>query len=154
VEKVELAVMAELMLRGAQTEGELRGRASRMEPIADLNVLRSILDSLRAKRLVLDLTPPGRGQIISHALYELDELERLKEKCSAVSGNFEGSTAATSREASHGATATTDRAHRLEDDLRSLREEVAELRHELQSLTEIQRQQAVAISDLRTSLGG
>src|SRR5687767_14727027 len=30
VNKVELAVLAELLLRGAQTEGELRGRASRM----------------------------------------------------------------------------------------------------------------------------
>ena len=36
VEKVELAVMAELLLRGAQTVGELRGRAARMEPIKDL----------------------------------------------------------------------------------------------------------------------
>ena len=40
VDKVELAVMAELLLRGAQTEGELRGRAARMEPIADLAALR------------------------------------------------------------------------------------------------------------------
>ena len=47
VEKVELAVMGELLLRSAQTEGELRGRASRMEPIADLNALRGILQSLR-----------------------------------------------------------------------------------------------------------
>src|SRR5262245_42187148 len=44
VDKVELAVMAELLLRGAQTEGELRGRASRMGPIADLNALRGILE--------------------------------------------------------------------------------------------------------------
>jgi len=36
VDKVELAVVAELLLRGSQTEGELRGRAARMEPIADL----------------------------------------------------------------------------------------------------------------------
>ena len=36
VSKVELAVMAELLLRGPQTEGELRARASRMEPLADL----------------------------------------------------------------------------------------------------------------------
>jgi uncharacterized protein YceH (UPF0502 family) len=36
VNKVELAVMAELLLRGSQTEGELRGRAARMEPIADV----------------------------------------------------------------------------------------------------------------------
>src|SRR5262249_31356797 len=39
VEKVELAVMAELLLRGAQTVGELRGRAARMEPIKDLGEL-------------------------------------------------------------------------------------------------------------------
>src|SRR5262245_58448388 len=31
---VELAVLAELLLRGAQTEGDLRARASRMDPIA------------------------------------------------------------------------------------------------------------------------
>src|SRR5687768_1225314 len=31
VSKVELAILAELLLRGPQTEGELRGRAGRME---------------------------------------------------------------------------------------------------------------------------
>ena len=41
VDKVELAVLAELLLRGPQTEGELRGRASRMEPIDDLDALRA-----------------------------------------------------------------------------------------------------------------
>ena len=35
VTKVELAVLAELLLRGPQTEGELRARASRMEPLED-----------------------------------------------------------------------------------------------------------------------
>jgi uncharacterized protein YceH (UPF0502 family) len=34
VEKVELAVIAELLLRGEQTLGDLRGRASRMDKIA------------------------------------------------------------------------------------------------------------------------
>ncbi|HPP53849.1 MAG TPA: DUF480 domain-containing protein, partial [Thermoguttaceae bacterium] len=34
VDKVEAAVMAELLLRGPQTEGELRAHASRMEPLA------------------------------------------------------------------------------------------------------------------------
>ena len=52
VEKVEMAVMAELLLRGAQTVGELRGRAARMEPIKDLADLRPVLDSLVAKGLV------------------------------------------------------------------------------------------------------
>src|SRR5438067_413973 len=43
VEKVELAVLAELLLRGPQTEGELRSHASRMEPIADLDALRTVI---------------------------------------------------------------------------------------------------------------
>jgi uncharacterized protein YceH (UPF0502 family) len=39
VTRPELAVLAELLLRGAQQLGELRGRAARMEPIADLAAL-------------------------------------------------------------------------------------------------------------------
>ena len=46
VTKVELAVIAELLLRGAQTEGDLRSRASRMEPLPDLPALQSVLESL------------------------------------------------------------------------------------------------------------
>ena len=49
VDKAELAVMTELLLRGAQTLGELRGRAARMEPIADIGALQPIVDSLRRK---------------------------------------------------------------------------------------------------------
>jgi len=78
VDKVELAVMAELLLRGPQTEGELRGRAARMEPIADLSALRPILASLKTKGLVLPLTPEGRGHVVSHALYPPRELEALR----------------------------------------------------------------------------
>jgi hypothetical protein len=78
VDKVELAVMAELLLRGAQTEGELRGRAARMEPIADLNVLRGVLNSLKSKRLVIAVTPEGRGHVISHNLYQPRELEKVR----------------------------------------------------------------------------
>lgn len=78
VDKVELAVMAELLLRGTQTEGELRGRAARMEPIADVAALRPVLDSLKAKGLVISLTPAGRGHVVTHALYEPRELEKQK----------------------------------------------------------------------------
>ena len=50
VGKVEMAVLGELLLRGPQTEGELRTRASRMEPIDDLDQLRQVLrPSGRAK---------------------------------------------------------------------------------------------------------
>jgi uncharacterized protein YceH (UPF0502 family) len=78
VDKVELAVMAELLLRGAQTEGELRGRASRMEPIPDLTTLRAVLASLKSKGLVIALTPEGRGHVVTHALYEPRELEKVR----------------------------------------------------------------------------
>ena len=78
VDKVELAVMTELLLRGDQTVGELRGRASRMEPIADLAALRPVLDSLKARGLVVALTPDGRGHVVTHALYRPRELEVLK----------------------------------------------------------------------------
>ena len=78
VEKAELAVMAELLLRGEQTVGELRGRAARMEPIPDINALRPVLKSLMDKELVVELTPEGRGQVVSHALYRQPEFDELR----------------------------------------------------------------------------
>jgi uncharacterized protein len=78
VDKVELAVLAELLLRGAQTEGELRGRAARMEPIKDLADLQPVLASLEAKQLVTHLTPPGRGSVVSHTLYLDREMEKIR----------------------------------------------------------------------------
>ena len=68
VGKVELAVMAELLLRGPQTEGDLRARASRMEPIADLPALQTILEALATRGLVTYLSPPGqkRGVVVTH----------------------------------------------------------------------------------------
>jgi uncharacterized protein YceH (UPF0502 family) len=79
VDKVELTVLAELLLRGAQTEGELRGRASRMEPIDDLDQLRAVLKRLAERRLVVYLTPEGRrGTVLTHGFHATGELERLR----------------------------------------------------------------------------
>jgi len=78
VDKTEIAVMAELLLRGEQTVGELRARASRMEPIAGLSELRPILQALDDKRLVVSLTPEGRGQMITHGLYPDRELQESR----------------------------------------------------------------------------
>ena len=46
VETPALVVLAELMLRGPQTAGELRGNASRMQPIESLDALQAVLVSL------------------------------------------------------------------------------------------------------------
>lgn len=78
VDKTELAVMAELLLRGAQTLGELRGRAARMEKIPGISDLRPIVDSLCQKGLIVYLTPPGRGCVVTHALYQEHELEKIR----------------------------------------------------------------------------
>jgi hypothetical protein len=58
----ELAVMAELMLRGPQTLGELRGRAGRMHALETLEAVKTILCDLAARdpALVRQL-PPAPG---------------------------------------------------------------------------------------------
>ena len=60
VEKPQIAVLAELLLRGPQQPGELRGRASRMVPIESLGTLAEILGPLLEAKLVVRLDPtPG-----------------------------------------------------------------------------------------------
>ncbi len=74
VTRAELAVMGELLLRGAQQLGELRARADRMEPIADLAALKPIVEGLVARGLVIELTPAGRGQMVTHGLGQAGEV--------------------------------------------------------------------------------
>ena len=49
-----------------------------MEPIADLSALKPIVDELVQSGLMIELTPPGRGQIVSHNLYPREELDGLR----------------------------------------------------------------------------
>lgn len=78
VGKEELAIIGELLLRGEQTEGDLRGRASRMDPITDLDALRRHLDSLAARGLVVWLSPPGRGRMLTHGLLPPEKLDKVR----------------------------------------------------------------------------
>jgi uncharacterized protein len=79
VGKTELAILAELMMRGPQTEGDLRVRASRMDDIADLDVLKSLLDPLVARHLVVYLTERDRrGAMLTHGFHPPEELEAAK----------------------------------------------------------------------------
>jgi uncharacterized protein YceH (UPF0502 family) len=78
-DKVELAVLAELLLRGPQTEGELRTRASRMEPIDDLDALRGVLRPLVQRNLVVYLTPEDRrGAVLTHGFHDPQEIPHLR----------------------------------------------------------------------------
>jgi uncharacterized protein YceH (UPF0502 family)/predicted enzyme related to lactoylglutathione lyase len=86
VRPVELAVITELMLRGAQALGELRARAARMEAIEDLAALKPIVADLVARTLMIELTPAGRGQIVSHNLYPPSELADLRSQHAGPAG--------------------------------------------------------------------
>jgi hypothetical protein len=164
IDKVELAVMAELLLRGDQTVGELRARASRMEPIADLTALRPVLDSLRAKGLVISLTPEGRGHTVTHALYRPQELERLKAQYGpgraqpvAADGPEDDLPAASPSAPSAttaGAVAATPAGGGSQREIAELRAQIAQLRGELENLgAEFQRMQE-EFRRLQMELGG
>jgi uncharacterized protein YceH (UPF0502 family) len=125
VDKVELAVMAELLLRGAQTVGELRGRAARMEPIADVGTLMPVLRSLMDKNLVVALTPEGRGQTVTHALYPDEEMRRIR------AAHNERPLSPPSEPAAESA---TGRAPGRDNDLQMLRDQVQQLQEVVDSL--------------------
>ena len=70
IEKPQLAVLAELLLRGPQQPGELRGRASRMAPIESLAALAEVLAPMLEAGLVvrLDPSPGSRAERYAHTL--------------------------------------------------------------------------------------
>ena len=133
VDKYELAVMTELLLRGDQTIGELRGRAARMESIADLDALKPIIQSLVGKGLVVELTPGGRGQVVTHTLYSEREMNQLQEQ---FAGDAATQTSAPSRPSTADASAArTPTAPAVDkDDFVALQVEVAELRELVEKL--------------------
>lgn len=120
VKAPEIAVLTELLLRGPQTIGELRTRASRMHPFKDVSEIQPVIDQLVSKELVFPLTPPGRGQQFTHLVYEEDELARVKDR-GLQSVSDAPSTATTKVPAASS----------------SLDTEVAELKGQLQMLTEV-----------------
>jgi uncharacterized protein YceH (UPF0502 family) len=77
----ELAVLAELLVRGPQTQGELRGRASRMHAMETLDVVRDMLRALaeRPEPLVKQIPPsPGSRaeryvQLLAPDLHDVGE---------------------------------------------------------------------------------
>jgi len=125
VDKFELAVMAELLLRGAQTLGELRGRAARMEPIAGISDLRPIIDSLHSKGWIIYLTPPGRGCVVTHALYQEQELAKVR----AEHGNVNVAVPVSTLQPASSDVESADAS-----EVNSLRAEIAALRKELKEM--------------------
>lgn len=111
----ELAILCELMLRGPQTVGELRGRGERMHKFADLSEVESVLESL------VERTPPLVSRL------PLQPGRKEPRYCQLFSGEPDLSELAAQMEA-RGAGADGEKIARLEQELSELREEVASLR--------------------------
>ncbi len=141
VDKVELAVMAELLLRGEQTVGELRARAARMEPISGIDQLRPVLQSLMDKKLVISLSPEGRGQIVSHGLYKDREMADLQSRAASMAAASAAETPAggsRSERAAGGAPPyEKSELQEMRAELQQLREEVAEMKGFLEEVRKL-----------------
>jgi hypothetical protein len=171
VDKVEIAVMGELLLRGAQTIGELRGRAARMEPIRDLAELLPVVQSLIDRGLVVSLTPEGRGQVVTHALYQPREMERLAEQYRGAQAGQAAAPAAprptgaarpaasTATPGGLSATAPQDEqapgqtAEALRREIQELRDQVAQLRCDLDEITIVVERTGDQLGRLKDELG-
>ncbi|HWG42548.1 MAG TPA: DUF480 domain-containing protein [Gemmataceae bacterium] len=147
VSKVDLAVLCELLLRGPQTEGELRSRASRMEPIDDLDALRNVLRPLVERKLVVYLTAEERrGAMLTHGFHDPRELERLRSRI--VAEPVPAAVAESPRLAVPEAASARDdeRLSELESELATARNDMAALKQTVADLQEELRQ-------LKQSLG-
>lgn len=170
VDKEELAVVAELLLRGEQTIGQLRGRAARMEPIEGVPQLRPILDRLHTKGLLEYLTPMGRGCLVTHTLFQPEEMEKRRREHQAgqtASAPAPPTPAAiqdpapqghpfpqqhADQASSRGRTSEgrADEVQSLRAAVGSIREQVAELREQFESTTGQLRHE---LDDLKRQLG-
>ena len=134
--------MIELLLRGSQTVGELRGRAARMEPIDDIAALRPILNALIDRGLVISLTSEGRGQIVTHALYLEREMDKVRSEIgSMATASPDESLAPTASDrvipsttAPPAQALASDDVQQLSHEVQQLRTEVAKLRSEIEDV--------------------
>jgi uncharacterized protein len=124
----ELAVLTVLMLRGAQTAGELRQRTERIHRFEEASELDATIARLAERGLCagLDRRPGERGQRFRHLLAE------------EADGDDHGAAAGVSSAAPQPpprveppADGLAERVARLEDELAALRDEVGRLRSAL-----------------------
>ncbi|MCA8995619.1 MAG: DUF480 domain-containing protein [Planctomycetaceae bacterium] len=138
----QIAIIAELLLRGRQQPGELRARASRMVKIEGQEDLRSELEGLMELGFLQANGDLGRrGVEVDHTFYEPAEGMDLSGQ-PAASGSIGGSSAA-GREGSPGisAASTSDSVgsvsganERLQAEVDALKEAFSDLRSEFDDL--------------------
>jgi len=125
----EMVVLAELLLRGPQTLGELRGRASRMHPIESLDMARNIVQQLMGKPepLVKQIAPAAGSRAERYVQLLCPELHEISE------GEEDAPAEQSQRGASGTAAAATvgERVARLEGEVATLRAAMSKLAAEI-----------------------
>jgi uncharacterized protein YceH (UPF0502 family) len=123
VRSAELAILAELLLRGPQTLGELRGRASRMHPLESLDVVKNMLRALaeREEPLVRELPPAPGSRAERYVQLLCPDLHPLDAPAAAPA------VASTGMALSPAAGGLADRVSSLEAEVRSLRDALRRL---------------------------
>jgi uncharacterized protein YceH (UPF0502 family) len=117
----ELSLLALLMLRGAQTSGELKARSERLHRFDSLDEVEGTLTGLAGRELVqrVGRRPGQKEDRYAHLLGERDAaVEQTTATYSPASGDDAG----------------TDRIVALEAAVRELREELGELRTEVATI--------------------
>jgi len=119
IETPELAVLTELLLRGPQTVGELRGRASRMHELKSLEDVQEVLRGLKGREepLVKELPPEPGSRARRYAQLLCPELNAEAE-----------------RQVSMTATPPAAVTPMLSNDTEELEERIGKLEHEVQEL--------------------
>lgn len=123
------AVVAELLLRGPQTVGELKTNASRMSPISDLQYVHDLLAAFATHDppLVRELPrQPGKSAVrFDHTFYPEDEPHAAT---TAAEGDAGDAPARVDADGYADTAGLEARVARLESELAALREEVRGLR--------------------------
>ena len=126
VRTAELVILAELLLRGPQTLGELRGRASRMHPLESLDVVKGMLRAMqeRSEPLVRELSPAPGSRAERYMQLLCPELHPVEAPAASAAASVSpaGGVMTRSSDAS-----LADRVVVLESEVRTLREALRRL---------------------------
>lgn len=154
----QLAIMTELMLRGQQSIGDLRSRASRMAEIESLDLLRAELEGLLKLDLIRSDAPlDRRGVEIDHNLYPASEKQPLRARAVLDEGPAVPAAYATPAPPAIHPVSSSDNSAKvaaLEASCTEMRHEIATLRTLVESLRDDLRKVSGELHELRKSLGG
>ena len=121
----EMAVMCVLMLRGAQTVGEIRTRSERLYPFSALSFVEATLEDLMTRDVPLVLKLPRQsGQKESRYAHLLGG------EVDVSTAETDGATSARVEAATLEVRGERERIARLEEELRAVRAELQELREQ------------------------